>query len=462
MSKADAVQRTIKAQQDIGFDMVRGGANVISDFLDDYMRIRFGMQPLDKPRSGFPRCGYCEQYTNRPCRGASAAERCELLRQSEDEWRSLQDGLAKAAQDDLPAVEIVVNGKPLHIYANGRITAPELAIGMIFNRIPALIRRAQQDALGPDWSPTTQAGGEESANRKHAADLHDWIERARDDARKSGSTDKLRIAMVQNVDTILAALREYVAGGWVNRPEAAELVNIGREALDERRHLMALDARDKLQGIMSGLPISTPHFHELNELLRKLDEICGSPVVLEPADQQAGTGKQSIGAAEYIKQQRAMQPEGEQWTLRERAVLSPAQLSAEPDAFDRASPEERQRIIDNMAIDWDTYRTPVELINHLNDLDGLIDDDAEHEMVEHVLAGRWSIVSHVPPRPALDPRPDHWKPHALVEEIRKAYAEEENGHSPLAGPVYELIQRLDQGDWVLSSVVVVAKEQPRG
>lgn len=123
------------------------------------------------------------------------------------------------------------------------------------------------------------------------------------------------------------------------------------EAVSERNHLAALEARAHLQRIMAGLPGSTPHFHELNELLKKLDAMAGTPVARE----------------------------SDQWTAEDASRIGEADL----DAAAR-----------NMAPGPD-YRPPAELIEHLRTTE-VIDEAAENELIEHVLAGRWEIISHVP------------------------------------------------------------------
>lgn len=269
MSHAKAVELTFKFQQEMGMDMRRGGANVIVDYLTDFMSIRYGLDPAAAkalreyagatPSKGEPgdHDGY---YPDNPA----------FVVQLIDQWKG----------------HIWVR-----IYESGDVLAPaHITVGRVINRIPLLTKEAQLDA---------------------------------------------------------------VAG-------------IDVEARSERYHLMALDARDKLQGIMGGLPMSTPHFHELSELLRKLDEMAGQPTIEEPPGHE----------------------------VRPVAVPLRAEgFTEDSNVFDHLEQAEQDMVVRNMSIP-PGYRTPEELIAAMNERKWAV--GMVRELLDHIGHGRWEITSHVP------------------------------------------------------------------
>lgn len=104
MSRQDAIDRVQKY-----YDGSSGGAEQLSSMLDDYMRIRFGMQPLDKPR---------------------------------ESTAPLYPGLVGYA------IALNLFGERILIYANGHISAPEGWEGIdVENRIPVLLAQAGDEAV---------------------------------------------------------------------------------------------------------------------------------------------------------------------------------------------------------------------------------------------------------------------------------------------------------------------------
>ena len=108
---------------------------------------------------------------------------------------------------------------------------------------------------------------------------------------------------------------------------------------------------------MVGLSGSMPHFHELNELLMKLDAMAGTPVARE----------------------------SDQWTAEDANRIDEADL----DAAAR-----------NMAPGPD-YRSPAEWLEaarrqYLDRVSWEKMLDVMYELIQHLDLGRWEIVSHVP------------------------------------------------------------------
>lgn len=52
-------------------------------------------------------------------------------------------------------------------------------------------------------------GPTEAKRREHALDIADWLEAGRDEARTTGNVEALRRPVIQNVDLVVEALREF-------------------------------------------------------------------------------------------------------------------------------------------------------------------------------------------------------------------------------------------------------------
>ena len=253
LRRADELFKRIPADNDL-----RGQSMEAVDFLDDYMRIRFGMQPMDKPRDAIGR----QPKGDQPSVAVKPSEQSVFSFTFEDEWIS--------------------------IWVNGYVEAP-FPVGGIINRLPATIRREAQNML-------------------------------------------LDRAASMDVEAV--------------------------EAVAERWHLAALEARDHLQNIMAGLPGSTPHFLELNDLLMKLDAMAGTPVARE-SDQWTAEDANRIGEADLDAAARNMAP-GPDYRPPAEVVAELTHESTDPEV-----PHTRLR-------------------------------DVLDELLNHIHHGRWEIISHVP------------------------------------------------------------------